>query len=263
MTSSSPRQRILLALDTSPHAETALHLACRLAVRLHAELCGLFIEDVNLLHLASLPFVTEIDITSARERQVEISQMERSLRVAADQSQKQLADLAQQYRIPWSFLVSRGSVVPTLLDELRDVDLLLIGREGRVVRSLTGSTPAARPVGTQPVLVVVEGSRSPLPAMQLASEIAHDIGASVQVLIVEAEDRPVDLLKQQCDECLSHLGLTAFYRRPRFRDAAQFVETMCIEPASMLIVNRDFRWIDEKTIDALMSSLDCPVALVK
>ena len=45
-------RRILVALDASPHSQAALQAASELAAALKAELVGIFVEDVNLLHLA-------------------------------------------------------------------------------------------------------------------------------------------------------------------------------------------------------------------
>ncbi|MBK7177644.1 MAG: universal stress protein [Chloroflexi bacterium] len=53
-------QRILVALDASPHSLAALEAAIDLAERLDAELQGLFVEDINLLRLAQLPFAREL-----------------------------------------------------------------------------------------------------------------------------------------------------------------------------------------------------------
>ena len=55
-------RRILVAIDTSPHGSAALEAAARLATELRAELEGLFIEDINLLRLAGLPFAREIQL---------------------------------------------------------------------------------------------------------------------------------------------------------------------------------------------------------
>ncbi|MGB7837261.1 MAG: universal stress protein, partial [Terrimicrobiaceae bacterium] len=58
-------RRILVALDASAHSRAALEAACELALGLDAELSGLFVEDINLLRLAQLPFASEISYPSA------------------------------------------------------------------------------------------------------------------------------------------------------------------------------------------------------
>ncbi len=62
------KNRILVAIDTSPHGRAALEAAADLAAASSAELCGLFVEDLNLLRLAGLPFAHEIEFASATPR---------------------------------------------------------------------------------------------------------------------------------------------------------------------------------------------------
>ena len=49
-------ERVVVALDSSPQSEKALRAAVELATLLDAELEGLFVEDINLMHLCGLPF---------------------------------------------------------------------------------------------------------------------------------------------------------------------------------------------------------------
>ena len=57
-------QRILVALDASTDSLAALDAAAKLAQCLQAELVGLFVEDVNLLYMAGLPFTRELRFPS-------------------------------------------------------------------------------------------------------------------------------------------------------------------------------------------------------
>ena len=73
-------RRILVALDASAHSLAAVEAAARLAEKVDAELEGLFVEDVNLIRLARLELAREIDVLSARLRDLESQQLERQLR---------------------------------------------------------------------------------------------------------------------------------------------------------------------------------------
>ena len=64
-------RRILVALDASRHSLAALEAAAELAARLKAELVGLFVEDIDLLRLAGLPFAREIRYPSAIIQQLD------------------------------------------------------------------------------------------------------------------------------------------------------------------------------------------------
>ena len=73
-------ERILVALDASPQSVAALRAAAELAALMEAELEGLFIEDINLLHLCGLPFSHEIGSYTAKRRQLDNLALERQLR---------------------------------------------------------------------------------------------------------------------------------------------------------------------------------------
>ena len=76
-------QRILVALDASPHSQAALDAAATLAARVSAELQGLFIEDVNLLRLAELPFAREVGSFTATHRRLDARDLERDKQAPA------------------------------------------------------------------------------------------------------------------------------------------------------------------------------------
>ena len=65
-------RRILVALDASRHSLAALEAASELAEALKAELVGIFVEDVNLLYLAGLPFAREVRYLSGVDRPLPI-----------------------------------------------------------------------------------------------------------------------------------------------------------------------------------------------
>jgi hypothetical protein len=75
---------------------------------MQAELLGLFIEDVDLLRLAALPFAAEVGFASAARRELDPASLERALRAQAARLRQALAD-ALEPDISWSFRVARAS----------------------------------------------------------------------------------------------------------------------------------------------------------
>ena len=61
-------RRIMVALDGSAHASGAPEAAAALAARLHAELEGVFVQDIDLARLAALPIGREIQFLTGRGR---------------------------------------------------------------------------------------------------------------------------------------------------------------------------------------------------
>jgi nucleotide-binding universal stress UspA family protein len=184
-------ERIVVALDASPQSVAALKAAVEMAALLEAEVEGLFVEDINLIHLCAFPFCHEIGSYTARLRPVDNKSMERHLRVIAGnirQAMEQAATQAHsQSPVRWSFRVSRGPVVTELLAAAQSASLLSIGRAGQVRQRSLGSTTrllmsrSQRPLFISgeggglryPLTVVYTGSPAAERALQLAVRLIH------------------------------------------------------------------------------------------
>nr|NIU03050.1 universal stress protein [Gammaproteobacteria bacterium]NIX84325.1 universal stress protein [Gammaproteobacteria bacterium] len=123
-------RRIMVAMDSSTHSLWALEAAAALAGRLEAELLGVFVEDVRLLHLAGLPFSRELAGSSALARELSSSGMERALRVQAQRMRRELMTQAQRVQVQCSFRVLRGEVAGQLLEGVPGADLIILGKMG-------------------------------------------------------------------------------------------------------------------------------------
>ncbi len=136
-------QRIMLALDASPRSIDMIETAARLAGRLGSELIGVFVEDINMLRMAELPFASELGFFSPFSRRLESSQLERDFRAQANWMRRALAEIAERENIPWEFRVARGSIAPELLTAGAEADLLILGKVGcsLIQRRRIGSIP--------------------------------------------------------------------------------------------------------------------------
>jgi len=165
-------RRILVALDGSPESRATLATAARLGSAAGAELSGLFVEDIELLRLAGLPFAREAGVSSGVFRRLETTDIERRFRVAAERARAALHEATLPAALRSSFRVSRGRVVPELLTAARDADMVATGKRGghgsgalrlgTTARSLIAHVPA-------PVLVGGEGRASAGPAVVLCA----------------------------------------------------------------------------------------------
>ena len=100
----------------------------RLAQELEAELQGLFIEDVELLRFASLPFAREIGIASAQARSMDVASLERQLRAQARALEQALAAILGPGPAGWSLRVERSSplvAIEAVLAHLLEPALLI------------------------------------------------------------------------------------------------------------------------------------------
>jgi nucleotide-binding universal stress UspA family protein len=134
-------RRILVALDGSPESRTTLAAAARLGTTTGAELHGLFVEDVDLLRLAGLPFAREAGVSSGEFRALETADIERRFRVSAEKARASLHEAAQAAALRSSFRVARGRVLPELLAAAAAADVVATGKR-------RGLGPAGRRLGT-------------------------------------------------------------------------------------------------------------------
>jgi nucleotide-binding universal stress UspA family protein len=125
-------KRILVALDESAHSRAALEAAAAMAARLDAELLGLFVQDLELVQLAQLPFAREVGLTSAGRRAIDPQSMELALKAQAQKAKSALEASARRHGLQCSFRVARGDVVTELLAASAEVDLLALGTSGHM-----------------------------------------------------------------------------------------------------------------------------------
>lgn len=180
-------QRILVALDASTDSLAALDAAAKLAARLNAELVGLFVEDVNLLYMAGLPFTREHRFP--RLGDVTHEQMEKALRLQASQARRALSRVADRWSVHWTFRVVRGRVTPEVLAAALEADLLTVGKSSRplsrhsrlgsTARALVEQTPRsillAQPSSEEnrPILVTYDGTPQAEQTLLVAVHLAQ------------------------------------------------------------------------------------------
>lgn len=135
---------MIVGLDAAtPSSRALLEAAAGLADRMEAELVGLFVENVDLLHLAGLPFTREVGFPSATSRELDVERMERALRAVARDAHRMLASVAERAPRRWSFRVTRGVLVTELLSAVAEGDLVLVN-----------AAPARRPGGAPEIRVI-------------------------------------------------------------------------------------------------------------
>jgi len=161
-------RRILVAMDPSYRSVGALEVAAELASRLGAELNALFVEDVDLLHLAQLPFATEIGSRSCCLRPVRVEELERQMRAQAEEMRRALAAAADRSGVSWTFRVSRGPVATEILMASMDADLVVLGKRGWSLSRRLGSTVRFIITrGRGMALVLQEGGKLKVPVVAI------------------------------------------------------------------------------------------------
>lgn len=131
MSEKKPIRRILVGLDASRISAEVQAVAAHMASFLKAELSGLFVEDINLIRLAQLPFTQEIRSLTAKPSPLDADEMQQFLRAQAALLRYELEQTAVSRELDWTFQVMRGLVTQELLRATQEADLLVLGRLSR------------------------------------------------------------------------------------------------------------------------------------
>lgn len=271
-------RRILVALDASPQSQAALDAAAQLAVRLRAELQGLFIEDVNLLRLARLPFVREIGFFTAVHRRLDAQSVERQLRARARRVQERLTAIAERDRLQWSFRVVRGAIASELLAASSDADLVILGRSGwspHPKRGL-GSTARALVFGAPiltlilqegaclgpPIMAVYDGSPLAEKALAVAALLARHEEGPVTVVLVDGESE-TKRLEAQAAARLGEQGVRGRYRALNRSNAPRLAHLVQDEGCGTLVLPAKSVLLRDEALLALLDAIDVPTLFVR
>lgn len=251
-------KRILVSMDTSACGQAALDVAVRLAINCRAELHGLFVEDEDLVRLASLPFAREIEFSSASTRKLQSANMERELQASAQQAQRAFAAATQQFNLQWTFQIVRGTVTQASLAAADDVDLLVIGNQGHRSLNMTVDYLPQRAATRNRIVAVFDGSPSAFRAIELASNLAESRsdGLTILVLADNGAER-----SRQCLLWLQQHGIRAEINqaiRPSNEAVIDYVQKYSPD---VVLINRDSDAVGESQIYRIINEFDCPLIL--
>lgn len=270
-------RRILVALDTSHHSLAALEAAAELAASLEAELHGLYVEDINLLHAAGSPVAREVRYPYVTGGRMDRARMERELRAQAAQAQRALMTTCQRRHIKWSFRVVRGDVTAEVLEAASEADLLTLGRASRPLmqRIRLGST--ARAAATRsprsvlliqrdlvvrpPVMVVYEDSRAARQALWMAAHLAQKQEKYLGVLILVRPQDDAQRLQNQISNWLRGEGLMVRSRLLAANNVKMLAQTVRAEQGGVLVLS--VTTLPTDALDVLLDEVDCPLLLVR
>lgn len=252
-------KRILVALDSSARGKAALEAAVRLAITTSAELLqGLFVEDEDLLRLAALPFAREVDFTSASPRQLRSANMERALRSAAQKTEQVFVDALQQRNLRWTFRIVRGTVTGASLAAAVDVDLLVIGQQGRCSKIMSGDFLPRRNLQKHRVVALFDGSPSAFRAIELGSRLAESNSGKLTVLVLPGRETQG---AETCRAWLKQQGIRADVDQTLAPSGEAI--TYCVRRCApgLLLINRDSEFLDDSMISQIVDEFECPLIL--
>lgn len=272
-------RRILVALDASSHSLAALEAAVALAARLDAELMGLFVEDINLLRLAGLPFAREVGYPGATERPLDHATMERQLRVLAKEAGRAMAEAAARRRVLWSFRSVRGHVAAEVLAAAQGVDLLALGTSSRAIsrRVRLGSTARAvvekapcmvlflqHRIGIEhAVQVAYDGSAGARHAVAVAAGLAAPMGVPLAVFLLGEDAATAGQLEPQVRAEVRALPIQVRSQPLGPATVRHLAQAVRITGGGLLVLDGASPLLHGEGLQILLEAIDCSVLLVK
>jgi nucleotide-binding universal stress UspA family protein len=270
-------QRILIALDGSPHSLAALKAAADLAEHLEAELTGIYVEDINLIRSSDMPAMRQVSYYSALARKFGREQMEEELRAQANRIRRTLALTAQRSRLSSSFRVTRGVILDELLRAVEDADLMIIGKAGWSHRRRAGSTARGLVLRCpRQILVLQEGGNlgyilalvyDGSPASELGLQAALDLlkrrPAYLSVILVSEGIEQARQMQEQVNRELREHDQAASFRwllAPRVKTLTMLIKS---EGYGALILPAELNVLPAEGLPDLLDELDIPILIVR
>lgn len=254
--------RILVTCDTSPLGTAALDAAAALARRMDAELAGLFVEDINLLRMAALPFAREYALASAMVRRMEAGEMQRVLQRQADALRAALSHAAQALAVPWSFQVVRGALLDSVLEAMHEADLAVFGHTGQFAVMANGQPPAGTIAAAQPILTLYDGTQAADRALAAAQALAQGHRSGLVVLLCAPDSVTAKALRERAATWLRGDPGHAHFSVLRSREYDAVRKAVEAHHASALLWHGAQSADEKKTLSMLVDALKCPVILV-
>lgn len=260
-------KHIMVTLDASESSRPALQAAVRLAAILGAKLEGVFVEDINLLRLAGLPFLREVRLYSLAEETISTQRIQRELRTLARHAERMLEQVAREMHVPWSFQVWRGRAEASSLAQSFATDILSLGRVSSRVSSRAWARayprPRLPPEKVTCISVLYSDSEQAARAMATACNLAKDLDAGLTVLLPQNQTENVAGLKEQARAILDLHGQAARFVQITGTDVQSLVQAAGTPDISILITAAEHPLLQQLGLDQCLAALLCPVLLVR
>ncbi len=269
-------RRILVAIDASPSSMVALQAAAELASQLDAELLGLFVEDINLLRMAELPFSRRIGFYSATQHAIDREKIEQEMRAQANAARRALAGMARRARLRSSFRVARGVIHDELLQASSEADLIILGKTGWSRRKRLGST--TRTVIAQSpshilvlqqtyrarsiLAVIYDGAPGAQKALNVAAELMHGKDGVLSVLILAGSIEQAQLFQSEVSPWAQAHELEARYRWLVGLDRSRLAALARNEGYDAVVVSSECETLCGEALETFFEETDIPVFLV-
>ena len=247
-------RRIAVTLDACQVSSSTLEEAVQLAARMGAQLEGIFVEDIDLIQLAELPFLREVRSVSRSEIAINLTRMEQELRVLARRAERLLGEHAARQNVSWSFRIWRGSIDTELLTADADADVFALTRMG---------TRLARPATKKAVSVVFTGTEASRRALETAMSLTIDPYKELNILLPAENEAEAMRLQELATRQLGEQAVSAEFIPLKDGSLNEVLDVLADSNSAVLIVERDNQLMQAPSLRRSLSNLNCPLLIVR
>lgn len=250
----------MVVLGTFQDFQAILETAARLAAHQNAELSALLVEDVNLIHLAGLPFAREIDVVSHCEQQFDLLKITEALENEVQQIRKFLSEVKEQSKLPVSLKVVRGHYLTEAITAAAEVELLLLNQRGG--RSTKTHIHWRSQEKSRPIWVVFDKSPDAVRALALAVELMRSHHAELNIILKVQTEEDIAELKEKVHQFVagSHVKVHLYVELKD--DFSSVLPYILQRGCGIMIMNRENSGNSQQLISLMSEKGGCPLLLV-
>ena len=123
--------RVLLTLDCGTVDADALRALTRIMGGGELEVTGLYVEDEDVYTAATLPGVSEVAVPSGAISSLDPARVSAQMANQARRAQAEFESSARSMKVNYSFRVTRGRTIETVVDAASASDLVVVTRSSR------------------------------------------------------------------------------------------------------------------------------------
>lgn len=251
---SATPKRIVLLVDsgTLPLMEQAVSLAALVQAQLEA----VFIEDDELLQVASLPFSREVSLRTATVRRLSRERLQQEIDREFEQFRLRLEQTATRSRVQWECRRYVGSRREAWRESAQQVELLFAGGAQAASRR-----PAAGQRLKDMVYAVYNGTEAARNAVAVALSVAEAERLHLVVLIPETPS--YHQWYQEAQELVQHSGISSQLVPVHHPDSMPNLKVMVSGlRGTLLFLPRELEILSPLNIDELLQVIRLPVIFV-
>jgi len=224
--------------------------------------------------MAELPCSHE---NSAEPENIELVQLERSLKRQAREAESTLQRIAGELMVEHSFRVCRGLVPEEVILATHEADLLLLGRKGRSPSCRKGLGSTARKALAEgkrpllfmrtgftakewPLLVLYDGSKGSQQALGTALDLAQP-GIMLNVLILGETPEEAQMMEHELSSSIMVPDADIAYYHLPLHDGKTLAQYIRMADSGLLVLSDRMR-LPTETVHNLINEIDSPVLLV-